>query len=178
MRTLVDFHRVDASLREFPHLCLGEPTTSRESHRLGGTAVNDLTVRGARAQQNLLEWSRRAAEPEQRPGGNPLVHGSRHQAKDLLELAEKVFAAMIAQQKRPQERPQEPEPKSRFAELPAPVIQNGTSVHNGFDKTIIKPDRIHIFHQSIHSISGADRCTIQAKEVLVCRCFQTALNSF
>ena len=89
MRTLVDFHRVDASLREFPHLCLGEPTTSRESHRLGGTAVNDLTVRGARAQQNLLEWSRRAAEPEQRPGGNPLVHGSRHQAKDLLELAEK-----------------------------------------------------------------------------------------
>ena len=44
-------------------------------------------------------------------------------------------------------------------------LKSGTSVYNGFDKPIIKPARIHIFRQSIHSISCSYRCTIQAKEV-------------
>ena len=47
---------------------------------------------------------------------------------------------MIAQQKLPLERPQEPEPKSRFAELPAPVIQN--------DKTLaLITERDHLEQQ-------------------------------
>lgn len=86
--------------------------------------MNDLTIRGARAQQNLLEWSQRVAEC--RSSGQAVTRWCAERGiktKTYYSWQKKVFAAMIEQQKQ-QERTQEAEPASRFAELPAPVIQN------------------------------------------------------
>lgn len=85
--------------------------------------MNDLTIRGARAQQNLLEWSQRVAEC--RSSGQAVTRWCADRGiktKTYYSWQKKVFAAMIEQQKLQQERALEPEP--RFAELPAPVVQN------------------------------------------------------
>ena len=75
--------------------------------------MNDLTIRSAKAQQNLLEWSRRVADC--RSSGLAVTrwcadHGIK--PKTYYSWQKKVFAAMIEQQK------QQMEPEPRFAELP------------------------------------------------------------
>ena len=87
--------------------------------------MGELTIRGAQAQQNLLEWSKRVAEC--RSSGQAVTrwcadHGIK--PKTYYSWQKKVFAAMIEQQKLQQERAQEPESRLGFAELPAPGIQN------------------------------------------------------
>ncbi len=87
--------------------------------------MNDLTIRGARAQQNLLEWSQRIAEC--RSSGQAVTRWCAERGiktKTYYSWQKKVFAAMIEQQKLQQERTQEPEPATKFAELAAPVRQN------------------------------------------------------
>ena len=81
--------------------------------------MNDLTIRRAKAQQNLLEWSRRVADC--RSSGLAVTrwcadHGIK--PKTYYSWQKKVFAAMIEQQK------QQVESESRFAELPAPAVSN------------------------------------------------------
>ena len=85
--------------------------------------MNELTIRGARAQQNLLEWSRRVAEC--RSSGQAVSrwcaeHGIK--PKTYYNWQKKVFAAMIEQQQLQMEAPQEPE--RRFAELPALSVEH------------------------------------------------------
>ncbi|MBQ7886449.1 MAG: transposase [Clostridia bacterium] len=85
--------------------------------------MNELTIRSAKAQQNLLEWSQRVAEC--RSSGLPASrwcteHGIK--PKTYYNWQRKVFNAMIEQQKAQVEQPQEPE--RRFAELPAPDPRN------------------------------------------------------
>ena len=85
--------------------------------------MNELTIRGAKAQQNLLEWSQRVADC--RSSGMAVSrwcaeHGIN--PKTYYTWQKKVFAAMIEQQKQQQERSEEQGP--RFAELPAPAPQN------------------------------------------------------
>lgn len=58
----VDFHRIDVRLWESPYKCLAEPATAGDSRGQGGTSMNELTIRGAKAQQNLLEWSQHVAD--------------------------------------------------------------------------------------------------------------------
>ena len=87
--------------------------------------MGELTIRGAQARQNLLEWSQRVAEC--RSSGQAVTrwcadHGIK--PKTYYSWQKKVFAAMIEQQKLQQERAQEPESRLGFAELPAPGIQN------------------------------------------------------
>lgn len=81
--------------------------------------MNDLTIRSAKAQQNLLEWSRRVADC--RSSGLAVTrwcadHGIK--PKTYYSWQKKVFTAMIEQQK------QQMEPESRFAELPTPAVSN------------------------------------------------------
>ena len=85
--------------------------------------MGELTIRRAQAQRNLLEWSQRVAEC--RSSGLSVTrwcveHGIKQ--KTYFNWQKKVFAAMIEQQRQQLEEPQEPE--RRFAELPAPAIQN------------------------------------------------------
>ena len=79
--------------------------------------MNELTIRGSKAQQNLLEWSRRVADC--RSSGLAVTrwcadHGIK--PKTYYNWQKKVFAAMLEQQK------QQMEP--RFAELPVPAASN------------------------------------------------------
>ena len=81
--------------------------------------MNELTIRGAKAQQNLLEWSRRVADC--RSSGLAVTrwcadHGIK--PKTYYNWQKKVFAAMIEQQK------QQMEPEPSFAELPVPAVSN------------------------------------------------------
>ena len=81
--------------------------------------MNDLTIRSAKAQQNLLEWSQRVADC--RSSGLAVTrwcadHGIK--PKTYYSWQKKVFAAMIEQQK------QQVESESRFAELPASAVPN------------------------------------------------------
>ena len=81
--------------------------------------MNDLTIRGAKAQQNLLEWSRRVADC--RSSGMAVTrwcadHGIK--PKTYYNWQKKVFAAMIEQQK------QQMEPEPSFAELTPPSVRN------------------------------------------------------
>ena len=85
--------------------------------------MNDLTIRGTRAQQNLMEWSRRVEEC--RTSGQSVRNWCEENninPKTNYNWQKKVFAAMIEQQNRT-ERPSE-ETGSKFAELPMPTVQN------------------------------------------------------
>ena len=109
--------------------------------------MNDLTIRGARAQQNLLEWSQRVAEC--RSSGQAVTHWCADRGikpKTYYSWQKKVFAAMIEQQKLQQGRVQEAEPETRFAELPAPAIQND----------LVATVRIGAASLDVYSGAGAD----------------------
>ena len=83
----------------------------------------ELTIRSAQAQRNLLEWSQRVADC--RSSGLSVTRWcTEHdiKPKTYFNWQKKVFAAMIEQQRQQLEAP--PEPERRFAELPAPAVQN------------------------------------------------------
>lgn len=85
--------------------------------------MGELTIRGAQAQRNLLEWSQRVAEC--RSSGlsvNRWCAEHDIKPKTYFNWQKKVFAAMIEQQRQQLEAPSEPE--RRFAELPAPTVQS------------------------------------------------------
>ena len=108
--------------------------------------MNNLTIRGARAQQNLVEWSQRVAEC--RSSGQAVTHWCADRGikpKTYYSWQKKVFAAMIEQQKLQQGRVQEAEPETRFAEL-APAIQND----------LVATVRIGAASLDVYSGAGAD----------------------
>ena len=85
--------------------------------------MSELTIRSAKAQRNLLEWSQRVAEC--RSSGLSVTRWcAEHdiKPKTYFNWQKKVFAAMIEQQRQQLEMPEEPE--QIFAELPAPPVQN------------------------------------------------------
>lgn len=85
--------------------------------------MGELTIRSAKAQQNLLEWSRRVADC--RSSGLSVTRWcAEHdiKPKTYFNWQKKVFAAMIEQQQLQREAPHESE--RRFAELPTPVAKN------------------------------------------------------
>lgn len=85
--------------------------------------MGELTIRGAKAQQNLLEWSQRVAEC--RSSGlsvNRWCAEHEINPKTYFNWQKKVFAAMIEQQRQQLEPSREPE--RRFAALPTPAVQN------------------------------------------------------
>lgn len=113
----MDFHRVGASLWKFLHLCLAVPSTARESHRHGGIIVGEITIRGTRAQQNLMEWSRRVADC--RSSGMSVTRWcTEHNVKPktYYNWQKKVFAAMLSQQ-----QAEASDTTTRFVELPLPA---------------------------------------------------------
>ena len=76
--------------------------------------MEELTIRGTRAQQNLMEWSRRVADC--RSSGMSVTRWcSEHNVKPKTYYSwqKKVFAAMLAQQQE-----EMPDTSPRFAELP------------------------------------------------------------
>lgn len=84
--------------------------------------MNELTIRSAKAQQNLLEWSERVADC--RSSGlsvNRWCAEHNIRPKTYYNWQKKVFTSMIEQQKTQIDQPQE----HRFAELPAPEQQCG-----------------------------------------------------
>ena len=79
--------------------------------------MGELTIRGTRAQQNLMEWSRRVADC--RSGGMSVTRWcSEHNVnpKTYYNWQKKVFAAMLAQQ-----QAEMSDASPRFAELPPPA---------------------------------------------------------
>ena len=85
--------------------------------------MGEVTIRGVRAQRNLLEWSQRVAEC--RSSGLSVTRWcAEHEIKPktYFNWQKKVFAAMLEQQCLGLEAQREPE--RRFAELPAPGAQN------------------------------------------------------
>lgn len=78
--------------------------------------MDELTIKGAQARQNLLEWSRRVADC--RSSGQTVTgwcaeHGIK--PKTYYNWQKKVFSAMISEQQ---------VPERRFAELPTPAVRN------------------------------------------------------
>ena len=83
--------------------------------------MGELTIRSARAQRNLMEWSQRVSEC--RNSGLSVTRWcAEHdvKVKTYYNWQKKVFAAMIEQQKELLETPVE---ESRFVELPVPMAQ-------------------------------------------------------
>ena len=79
--------------------------------------MEELTIRGTRAQQNLMEWSQRVADC--RSSGMSVTRWcSEHNVKPktYYNWQKKVFAAMLAQQKA-----ETSDASPRFAELPLPT---------------------------------------------------------
>ena len=79
--------------------------------------MGELTIRGTRAQQNLMEWSRRVADC--RSSGMSVTRWcSEHNVKPktYYNWQKKVFAAMLAQQ-----QAEMSDASPRFAELPPPA---------------------------------------------------------
>ena len=79
--------------------------------------MEELTIRGARAQRNLMEWSRRVADC--RISGMSVMRWcTEHNVKPktYYNWQKKVFAAMLAQQ-----QAEMSEASPRFAELPPPA---------------------------------------------------------
>ena len=82
-----------------------------------------ITIRGAKAQHNLMEWSQRVADC--RNSGQSVSRWcAEHNInpKTYYNWQKKVFAAMVEQQHLQLEAPQESKP--RFAELQPPAVQN------------------------------------------------------
>lgn len=99
------------------------PATALDSQRQGGNNMNELTIRGTKAQQNLLTWSQRVAE--RRSSGVSVSRWCAEQEinpKTYYNCQKKVFAAINEQQKTQMEQPQELE--CRFAELTSPETRN------------------------------------------------------
>ena len=95
-----------------------------------GTEMDSITIRSAKAQRSLMEWSQRVADC--RNSGQPVTRWcAEHNInpKTYYNWQKKVFAAMVGQQKLQMEAPQEAKP--RFAELLPPVVQNNlvSTVH-------------------------------------------------
>ena len=87
-----------------------------------GTEMS-ITILGAKAQHNLMEWSQRVADC--RNSGQSVSRWcSEHNInpKTYYNWQKKVFAAMVEQQQLQLEAPQESKP--RFAELQPPAVQN------------------------------------------------------
>ena len=85
--------------------------------------MGELTIQGAQARRNLLEWSQRVADC--RSSGLSVTRWCLEhdiKPKTYFNWQKKVFAAMIEQQRQHLEEPEEPE--RSFAELPAPVTRN------------------------------------------------------
>ena len=79
--------------------------------------MGEITIRGTRAQQNLMEWSRRVADC--RSSGLSVTHWcTEHNVKPktYYNWQKKVFAAMLAQQ-----QAEMSDASPRFAELPPPA---------------------------------------------------------
>ena len=84
--------------------------------------MGELTIRGAHAQRNLLEWSHRVADC--RSSGLSVTRWcAEHdiKPKTYFNWQKKVFAVMIEQQRQQLEAPQEAE--RRFAALPVQTVQ-------------------------------------------------------
>ena len=82
-----------------------------------------ITIRGAKAQHSLTEWSQRVADC--RSSDQAVTRWcAEHNinTKTYYNWQKKVFAAMVEQQQLQQEASQEVKP--RFAELQPPVVQN------------------------------------------------------
>ena len=104
-------------------LSLVMPLTASESHGLEEIEMDNVTIRGAKAQHNLMEWSQRVADC--RNSGQSVSRWcSEHNInpKTYYNWQKKVFAAMVEQQQLQLEAPQESKP--RFAELQPPAVQN------------------------------------------------------
>ena len=111
--------------------------------------MSELTIRSAQAQRNLLEWSHRVAEC--RNSGISVTRWcAEHdiKPKTYYNWQKKVFAAMIEQQRQQLEEQQEPE--CRFAELPAPAVQNDLIAS------------VRIGEASLEVYSGADADVVAA----------------
>ena len=99
--------------------------------------MNEPTIRGAKAQQNLQKWSQRVAECR-----NSGVSVSRwcteHEInpKTYYNWQRKVFIAMMEQQETPIVQPEEPE--RRFAELPAPQTGHNLAAAVRFDRATLE----------------------------------------
>lgn len=79
--------------------------------------MEEITIRGTRAQRNLMEWSRRVSDC--RSSGLSVTHWCAEHGikpKTYCNWQKKVFAAMFAQQ-----RAEMSDTAPRFAELPPPV---------------------------------------------------------
>ena len=79
--------------------------------------MGEITIRGTRAQQNLMEWSRRVADC--RSSGMSVTRWcTEHNVKPktYYNWQKKVFAAMLAQQ-----QAEMSDASHRFAELPLPA---------------------------------------------------------
>ena len=79
--------------------------------------MGELTIRGTRAQQNLMEWSRRVADC--RSSGMSVTRWcAEHNVKPktYYNWQKKVFAAMLTQQ-----QAEMSDASPRFAELPPPA---------------------------------------------------------
>ena len=111
--------------------------------------MSELTIRSAKAQRNLLEWSQRVAEC--RSSGLSVTRWcAEHdiKPKTYFNWQKKVFAVMIEQQRQQLEAPEEPE--HIFAELPALPVQN---------KLIAS---VRIGEASLEVYSGADADVVAA----------------
>lgn len=86
--------------------------------------MNELTIRRAKAQQNLQKWSQRVAECRG-SGVSVSQWCAEHEIKPktYYNWQKKVFAAMMEQQETQPEQPEEP--VCRFAELPTPQTGHG-----------------------------------------------------
>lgn len=111
--------------------------------------MSELTIRSAKAQRNLLEWSQRVAEC--RSSGLSVTRWcAEHdiKPKTYFNWQKKVFAVMIEQQRQQLEAPEEPE--HTFAELPALPVQNNLIAS------------VRIGEASLEVYSGADADVVAA----------------
>ena len=84
--------------------------------------MEEITIRGTKAQRNLMEWSQRVADC--RSSGLSVTRWCAEHSikpKTYYNWQKKVFAAMLEQQRQMEEAR---EPERRFVELPAPSVQN------------------------------------------------------
>ena len=87
--------------------------------------MGELTIRSAKAQRNLLEWSQRVADC--RSSGQSVTRWcAEHniKPKTYFSWQKKVFTAMIEQQRAQVEKAAEAS-EGMFAELPAPKMESG-----------------------------------------------------
>ena len=111
--------------------------------------MSELTIRSAKAQRNLLEWSQRVAEC--RSSGLSVTRWcAEHdiKPKTYFNWQKKVFAVMIEQQRQQLEAPEEPE--HIFVELPALPVQNNLIAS------------VRIGEASLEVYSGADADVVAA----------------